>query len=88
VRFLRISGALDRLMGMNTTYPPVGSNYSFGYARGRRAARERIPAAENPFRAGSSAFHGWSDGHYDEQSARSVAFERHSALIWGRDGCR
>ena len=30
------------------------------------------------------AFHGWNDGHYDEQSARHRAIERHSALVWSQ----
>jgi hypothetical protein len=66
---------------MTSTHPTVQSDYAFGYAAGRRAAKEHAPAVENPFRPGSSAFHGWNDGHYDEQSARSVAIERHSTLI-------
>jgi len=67
---------------MTTTHPRVESDYASGYAKGRRAAKEHLPATENPFRPGSSAFHGWNDGHYDEQSARSVAIERHSTFIW------
>ena len=69
---------------MTTTHHPVGSDYATGYARGRHAAKEHIPTAANPFRPGSTAFHGWNDGHYDEQSARSLAIERHSALVWTR----
>jgi len=71
---------------MTTTDPHVGSDYASGYARGRHAAKEHISIAENPFRSGSAAFHGWNDGHYDEQSARSILFERQSALIWTSDG--
>ena len=69
---------------MTTTHPRVGSDYASGYARGRRAAKEHMPATDNPFRPGCSAFHGWNDGHYDEQSARILAIERHSAHIWSR----
>ena len=67
---------------MTTTPTPVASDYAVAYAKGRHAAQERVPANENPNRPGSSAFHGWNDGHYDEQSARVLAIERHSALIW------
>jgi hypothetical protein len=67
---------------MRTTYPLVGPSYAIGYAKGRHAGKEHIPATQNPFRAGSSAFEGWNDGHFDEQSARSVAIQRHSTLVW------
>jgi hypothetical protein len=67
---------------MTTTQPRIGSDYASGYARGRHAAKEHMPATDNPFRPGSSAFEGWNDGHYDEQSARSVMIERHSTFIW------
>ncbi len=60
----------------------MGASYASGYAKGRHAANEHIPTTDNPFRAGSDAFHGWNDGHYDERSARRVAVERHSALLW------
>jgi hypothetical protein len=70
---------------MNTAYPPVGTLYASGYARGRHAAKERLPATRNPFRAGSPSYHGWNDGYYDEQSARTLAIERHSAELWGRN---
>jgi hypothetical protein len=69
---------------MTTTHPRVGTDYAAGYDKGRHAAKEHVPVAENPFPPGSSAFHGWNDGHYDERSARSVAIERHNALIWSR----
>lgn len=68
---------------MNTAYPPVGATYALGYAKGRHAAKEFIPTTENPYKPGTTAFHGWADGHYDEQSARSVAVARHSADLWG-----
>jgi hypothetical protein len=67
---------------MTTTHPRVGSDYAAGYAKGRHAAKERVPAEDNPYHPGSSAFHGWNDGHYDEQSARILAIKRHSADIW------
>jgi hypothetical protein len=69
---------------MTSTHTPVGSGYATGYAKGRHAAKERVPATENPYRAGSSSFHGWNDGHYDEQSARVIAIERHSLQLWSR----
>jgi hypothetical protein len=64
---------------MNTTPSPVALTYASGYAQGRHAAKEQIPAAANPFPAGAPAFHGWNDGHYDERSARRVEVERHNA---------
>jgi hypothetical protein len=70
---------------MNTVSAPVGVSYASGYAKGRHAAKEHILAKENPFRRGTSAYQGWSDGHYDEQSARSVAVARHSAFLWGQN---
>lgn len=70
---------------MSTTHLPIGSDYAAGYAKGRHAAKEHIPLHENPYRAGSTAYHGWNDGHYDEESARHVAIQRHSAAIWNRD---
>jgi hypothetical protein len=66
---------------MTPTHPPV-SDYASGYAKGRHAAKEHIPAMENPFRSGSAAYRGWNDGHFDEQSARRLAIQRHSAVIW------
>lgn len=73
-------------MDMNTAYPPVGSAYASGYARGRHAAKEHISVRNNPFKSGTAAYQGWNDGHYDEQSARSLAVERHSAVLWSREG--
>ena len=65
-----------------TTTCPVGPSYVIGYAKGRHAAKEHIPANQNPFKPGTSAFQGWNDGHFDEQSARNVAIQKHSAQIW------
>ena len=67
---------------MTTTHRPVGSDYASGYGRGRHAAKEHVPDRENPFRPGSAAYRGWNDGHYDEQSARTLAIDRHSAFVW------
>jgi hypothetical protein len=63
-------------------YPPVGPSYAIGYAKGRDAAKEHVPATLNPFPPGTSEFHGWNDGHFDEHSARNLAIQRHSTLIW------
>ena len=79
---LRIFCPEDRLKSMKTAHPPVGPSYASGYAKGRHAGKEHLPAADNPFRRGSPAFHGWNDGYYDEQSARHVEIARHSALLW------
>lgn len=68
---------------MNTTSSPVAATYATGYAQGRNAAKEHVPAADNPFYAGTPAFHGWNDGHYDERSARRTEIERHNALLSG-----
>ena len=65
---------------MKTTPSHATATYASGYAQGRHAAKEHVPAADNPFRAGSPAFHGWNDGHYDERSARRNEIERHNAL--------
>lgn len=62
-------------------HPPV-SDYASGYAKGRHAAKEHIPSTDNPFRSGTSAYRGWNDGHFDEQSARRLAIQRHNAVIW------
>lgn len=72
---------------MNTAHSPIGASYASGYAKGRHAAKEHIPTADNPFRPGSQEFHGWNDGHYDERSARRSAIERNSALIWSESAC-
>jgi hypothetical protein len=71
---------------MNTTHLPTAANYAGGYAKGRHAAAERVPTSENPYAPGSTAYQGWLDGHYDEQSARFIAIERHSAQLWAQDG--
>jgi len=70
---------------MNTAPSPVAATYASGYAKGRHAAKEHVPTADNPFRAGSPAFHGWNDGHYDERSARRAEVERHNAALWRND---
>jgi hypothetical protein len=67
---------------MNTAYPIVGPAYASGYARGRHAAKEHVSASYNPFRTGTSAYQGWNDGYYDEQSARTLAIARHSSALW------
>jgi hypothetical protein len=70
---------------MNNRRPPVTPTYASGYARGRNAAKERIPANDNPFPSGSPAYHGWNDGHYDERSARSLEIERYNAFASSRE---
>jgi hypothetical protein len=71
---------------MNTTPSATAATYASGYARGRHAAKEHIAAADNPFHAGTPAFHGWNDGHYDERSARRTEIERHNnALLSSND---
>ena len=67
---------------MKTPPSSPKATYARGYAKGRHDAKENIPLAENPFRAGSSAYHGWNDGHYDERSARNLAIVRHSEELW------
>jgi hypothetical protein len=66
---------------MKTTPSPTAATYASGYAQGRHAAKEHIAPADNPFHAGTPAFHGWNDGHYDERSARRTEIERHNALF-------
>ena len=83
---LRINCAVKRHIGMTTKLHPPVPEYAKAYAAGRHAAKEHVPASENPHHPRSAAFHAWNDGHYDEQSARSVAIERHSAAIWNQDG--
>jgi hypothetical protein len=61
---------------------PIASDYARAYAQGRHAAKERVPAKQNPHHPGTRAFRAWNDGHYDEQSARHIAIERHSAMLW------
>jgi hypothetical protein len=70
---------------MNTAHPPVGVAYGLGYTRGRYAAKVHIPAAQNPFQPGTSAYHGWNDGYYDEESARRIAIEGHAMAVWSHD---
>jgi hypothetical protein len=67
---------------MTTMTTPIASDYAKAYARGRRAAEDHVPLNENPYRAGTAAYRAWSDGHYDACSARHLAVERHSALLW------
>jgi hypothetical protein len=62
------------------------TGYAAGYAKGRHAAHERLPETDNPFRRGTPSFDGWNDGYYDEQSARFIAIERHSAYLWSDHG--
>ncbi|MEO5961026.1 MAG: hypothetical protein ABIR80_18115 [Opitutaceae bacterium] len=71
---------------MKTAPSPASADYASGYAQGRHAAKEHIPTIANPFGAGSAAFHGWNDGHYDERSARRAEIERHNALLWSNSG--
>jgi hypothetical protein len=71
---------------MTTTHHPVGPSYVIGYAKGRHAAKEHVPATQNPFLASTAAFRGWNDGHFDEQSARNLAIQRHSAYVWADTG--
>lgn len=66
---------------MSTPPTPTAETYAAGYARGRHAGKEQVPAADNPFQPGSPAFHGWNDGHYDERSARRAEIERHNTLL-------
>lgn len=67
---------------MNAPRPAASAAYATAYAKGRHAAKEHVPAMENPFRPGTWAYHGWNDGHYDERSARTLAIARHSAELW------
>jgi hypothetical protein len=76
----------DVYIGMNTAYPPVVAPYALGYAKGRHAAKENVPDTANPFQPGTTAYHGWADGHYDEHSARRVAIARHSSDLWTVSG--
>lgn len=71
---------------MNTAPSPIGATYASGYAKGRHAAKEHVSSRENPYRAGSPAFVGWSDGYYDERSARRTEIERHNAMLWTVNG--
>jgi hypothetical protein len=70
---------------MKTVTAPVGPSYASGYAKGRHAAKEYAPLKDNPFRRGTSAYQGWIDGHYDEQSARHLAIARHSQELWSQN---
>lgn len=70
---------------MTPTSTTVATDYVKAYMKGRHAAHDRDSLQRNPYRTGSSAFQAWNDGYYDEQSARRLAIERHSALLWSRD---
>jgi hypothetical protein len=70
---------------MNTVTAPVGISYASGYAQGRRAAKDRAPIMANPYDRGTTAYQGWADGHYDEESARFVAIARHSVELWSQN---
>jgi hypothetical protein len=72
------------ILSMNTVPSPATATYASGYNNGRHAAKEHVAAADNPFHAGSPAFHGWNDGHYDERSARRAEIERHNAAMWSK----
>jgi hypothetical protein len=56
------------------------SEYAAGYADGRHAAKEHVPANENPYKRGTQCWHGWNDGHYDERSLRFVQIAKQSAF--------
>lgn len=66
-----------------SSFSPV-IDYAAGYAAGRRAAGDKIPAYANPYRRNTDAYRGWDDGHYDEKSARAVQHQRNSAAVWER----
>jgi hypothetical protein len=70
---------------MKTLLSAAITDYATGYAEGRHAAKEHLPAYANPFPRSSPAYQAWIDGHYDERSARSVQIERNSAAIWERE---
>ena len=70
---------------MTSTLTSAFSTYATAYRKGRHAAQERVSPRKNPYRAGGTAFHAWNDGFYDEQSARRLAVERHSAQLWSAD---
>jgi len=63
---------------MNTLATATHTHYATGYAEGRHAARDHIAGFANPYQRNSPAYQGWSDGHYDERSARSLQIHRHS----------
>lgn len=71
---------------MTSTLTSTGTSYAKGYAKGRRAALDYAAPTQNPYRPGSSSYHGWNDGHYDARSARRLEVERHSAQLWSQDG--
>jgi hypothetical protein len=67
---------------MKTLQSAAVSSYATGYVDGRHAAKEHMPAYANPYQRSTRAYQGWSDGHYDERSARSVQVDRHSTSVW------
>ena len=70
---------------MNSLASLTITDYATGYAEGRRAAKEHLPAFANPHTRNSPGYRGWADGHYDEHSARKIQIHRTSAAVWGRD---
>jgi hypothetical protein len=70
---------------MTHTHTPVNAAYAIAYGKGREAAKMLRPSTGNPYKPDSVGFHGWNDGYYDEQSARTLAIDRHSASIWSND---
>lgn len=69
---------------MNTLPSASVVDYATGYADGRHAAQERVPAYANPFQRGTPGYQGWLDGHYDERSVRFLQIDRNSAGVWAR----
>lgn len=70
---------------MKTLASASHTDYATGYAEGRHAAKEHVAAYANPYQRNTPAYRGWIDGHYDEQSARSIQVARTSAAVWARD---
>jgi len=70
---------------MNSTATATASDYATGYAEGRHAAKEHLAGFANPYTRHSAAYRGWSDGHYDEQSARRIQIQRTSAAVWAHE---
>jgi hypothetical protein len=67
---------------LNTATLPT---YATGYAEGRHAAKEHIAGYANPHPRNTPAYQGWTDGHYDEQSARRIHVQRTSAAVWAHE---
>lgn len=70
---------------MSTLASATITDYATGYAEGRHAAKEHIGGFANPYQRNSAAYRGWNDGHYDEQSARSLQIQRNSAAVWAHE---